>query len=198
MAQGFQREWPLSQSAFSQLLKWLDEGIDSTGKKYLEIRRRLVQYFDRKNCLSPDDLADETLNRVARRLAEEGAITGDSPARYCYIMAKFVLLEHYRKPKPVEIDLESVGNSQSPAGAQSDTVRDEHVDRLGRCLESLTPDNRELILDYYQGDQRSKIENRRQLASKLGLTMNALSIRACRIRGALEDCVKKHSAGKSA
>jgi hypothetical protein len=54
------------------------------------MRRRLVQYFDRKNCLRPDELADETLNRVARRLEEKGGITDTPPARYCYILARFV------------------------------------------------------------------------------------------------------------
>ena len=29
------------------------------------MRRRLVAYFDRKNCIAPDDLADETMSRVA-------------------------------------------------------------------------------------------------------------------------------------
>src|ERR1044071_8029980 len=61
------------------------------------MRRSLVSYFDRKNCLSPDDLADETLNRIARRLEEEGAITNTPPARYCYIVAKFVFLEYLRQ-----------------------------------------------------------------------------------------------------
>src|SRR5215467_6390514 len=96
MAAGLQRDWSLSQDAFTKLLNWLDEGNDSKGERYLEIRRRLVQYFARKNCLSPDELADETLNRVARRLTEEGAIESDTPAHYCYIVARFVFLEQLR------------------------------------------------------------------------------------------------------
>ena len=63
------------------------------------MRRRLVVYFQRKRCLTPDDLADETLNRVTRRLEEQGSITDATPARYCYIVAKFVLLEHLRDPE---------------------------------------------------------------------------------------------------
>jgi hypothetical protein len=69
------RDWVLNQSAFQHFLKWLDGGVDSGGERYLEIRRRLVFYFDRRNCASLDELADETLNRVARRLEEKGAIT---------------------------------------------------------------------------------------------------------------------------
>src|ERR671918_2920806 len=83
-------EWVLTQTAFRQFLDWIDGGADSGGHRYLEIRRRLVLYFDRKDCLSPDELADETLNRVARRLEEEGAISSDSPAHYCYIVTRFV------------------------------------------------------------------------------------------------------------
>src|SRR5215813_1194376 len=93
----WKKDWDLSEQAFARLLAWLDEGTDSRGERYLEIRRRLVLYFDRKNCLSPDELADETLNRVARRLEEETAIITDAPAHYCYIVARFVLLEALRK-----------------------------------------------------------------------------------------------------
>ena len=67
------KDWSLTPGAFHRLLTWLDEGADSEGQKYLEMRRRLVAYFDRKNCPAPDELADETLNRVARRLEEERA-----------------------------------------------------------------------------------------------------------------------------
>ena len=98
MAAGSQSDWPLAASAFQRFLSWLDQGVDSGGETYLEMRRRLVFYFDRKNCLSPDDLADETLRRVARRLEEEGEITGKSPAHYCYIVASFLFLEYQRWP----------------------------------------------------------------------------------------------------
>jgi len=63
------------------------------------------------------------------------------------------------------------------------------LDRVDRCLQQLDADERTLILEYYQGEQRTKIEQRRKLAARLGLTPNALSIRACRIRGRLEACV---------
>jgi hypothetical protein len=79
------------------------------------MRRRLVAYFDRKNCLGPDELADETLNRVARRLEELGAITGTAPAQYCYVTAKFVFLEYLRSHAHADTSLEEM----SPAKADS-------------------------------------------------------------------------------
>ena len=67
----------------------------------------------------------------------------------------------------------------------------ERLDCLEHCLQRLEPENRELILHYYHGEQRAKIENRRALATRLGLTANVLSLRACRIRVRLEGCVSQ-------
>jgi len=191
------KDWILSQSAFRRLLSWLDEGKDSDGQRYLEMRRRLALYFDRKNCPSPDELADETLNRVARRLEEEGSIRSDAPAHYCYIVARFVFLEYLRKPEPADLSIDagagleprSPGLAHSPDNEQMD--KEEWLECLERCVKELDPDYRELIIGYYAGEQRVKIDNRRAMAAKLGITMNALSIRACRIRERLEGCVRK-------
>jgi DNA-directed RNA polymerase specialized sigma24 family protein len=188
--------WAQTPGAFRHLLTWLDEGVDSDGERYLEMRRRLVSYFGRKRCLSPDELADETLNRVARRLEEEGTITDASPARYCYIVAKFVFLEYLRGAERRQTSLDEARaipdamSRPAEARADEDAAADERrFDCLDRCLRQLTAYDRALILEYYSGYQGPCIERRRQLAARLGLTANALTIRACRIRGALEACV---------
>jgi DNA-directed RNA polymerase specialized sigma24 family protein len=62
---------------------------------------------------------------------------------------------------------------------------------LERCLDSLSRPERQLILEYYLGEKRVKIDRRSELATRLGITMNALSIRACRIRHKLEACVRE-------
>jgi DNA-directed RNA polymerase specialized sigma24 family protein len=201
MAAVSQKDWSPTPGAFRQFLKWLDEGVESNGQRYLEMRRRLVHYFDRKNCLSPDDLADETLSRVARRLREEGDIIDTPPARYCYIVAKFVFLEYQRRPGRRQVSLDApsefseVGSRLgTPSGPDNEAEANRKLlDCLERCLQELDQDNRELIFEYYRGEQRVKIENRRKLAARLGVTMNALSIRACRIRETLEACVKTYS-----
>jgi DNA-directed RNA polymerase specialized sigma24 family protein len=64
------------------------------------------------------------------------------------------------------------------------------LDCLEQCMQNLTAPNRELILDYYIGKQHVKIENRRAMAQRLGLTVNAVAIRACRIREKLAECVR--------
>ncbi len=190
------RSWSPTEGSLRQFLNWLDEGNDSAGERYLEMRRRLVSYFDRKNCDHPDDLADETLNRVMRRLEEEGSIDDTPPARYCYIVAKFVFLEELRRPKRCESDFERMDHLRSavptPQGGHASelALQEQMLESLDCCLKKLDPQDRELILNYYQGEQRAKIDARREIASRLGLTMNALSIRACRIRSRLEACLQ--------
>jgi DNA-directed RNA polymerase specialized sigma24 family protein len=191
------KQWALTEHAFRQLLEWLDQGEDSGGQRYLEIRRRLALYFDRKNCTGPDELADETLNRVARRLQEEGTIISDEPAHYCYITARFVFLEYLRKPR-IEEGLDDTETRRMRSGPVAELDQDEDerkretlLECLSRCVEALDPDHRDLIAGYYTGEQRAKINNRRAMAERLGITVNALSIRACRIRDKLEACVSK-------
>jgi DNA-directed RNA polymerase specialized sigma24 family protein len=186
-----------TQDAFRQFLDWLDEGAGSGGEKYLELRRRLVLYFDRRNCLTPDELADETLNRVAQKFQEQGEITNISPAQYCYVTAKFVFLEYTRRPEQGNKSLDEFPSSGSTAAElaaapvnSEGAVKERTLNCLERCLKKLSADESRLILEYYQGEQRGKIEHRRQIAEKLGVSANALTIRACRIRNKLEACVR--------
>jgi DNA-directed RNA polymerase specialized sigma24 family protein len=174
--------------------------VDSNGEKYLEMRRRLVAYFDRKNCLAPDELADEALNRVTQRLEELGSITGTAPAQYCYVTAKFVFLEYLRSHTRGSSSLEEMTPAEADAvlstsAAQNDEAesKEHRSDCLERCLGKLASPDRDLILEYYRGEQRTKIENRRSLATALRLSVNALTIRASRIRNKLELCVRECS-----
>ena len=192
--QVFRKEPELSQYVFDRLLAWLDDGTESHGERYLEMRRRLVLYFDRRNRPAAEELADETLNRVARTLEQTGAIATKPPARYCYVIARFVLLEDLRRER------RHVGSTKRERVSRSErawlsvsedlALREERLDCLDRCLAQLKPEQRTLIVDYYRDTRRQKIERRRELANRLGITMNALAIRACRIRDALLTCLE--------
>jgi DNA-directed RNA polymerase specialized sigma24 family protein len=186
------REEPkLTQFAFGRLLEWLDDGVDSNGETYLEMRRRLESYFDRRNRPFPDDLADATLNRIARTLAGSGSISVTPPARYCYVVARFVLLEDLRRwPQQVSVDPARTLTPVSPLNDRDQAaLREQRLACLDRCLEKLKPEQRHLAIEYYRDDKRTRIDRRRDLADRLGITANALNIRASRIRSALEACV---------
>ena len=196
------KNWTPTPEAFRRFLVWLDDGeADSEGRKYLEMRERLAAYFDRKNCLAPDELADETLNRAARRLEEEGgAIETDAPAKFCYTLARFVFLEYLRRKEKDALPLEEVADKlreKNLAALEDEAKKKEKMlVCLEQCAAKLEAASRDLIFGYYRGEERVKIDNRRRLAESLGITPNALSIRACRIREKLALCVRK-CAGES-
>jgi DNA-directed RNA polymerase specialized sigma24 family protein len=184
----------LNQRAFGRLLEWLDDGVDSGGNTYLEMRRRLVSYFDRRNRLSADELADETLSRVATVLARDGAIATTPPARYCYAVARFVLLEDVRRTRRhVRLDDSRIADTRAATAVEADEglgIRDRRFECLDRCLQELKAEQREFIVEYYRDSGRQKIERRRDMAKRLGISMNALGIRALRIRNVLEQRVE--------
>lgn len=189
------REEPkFTQLGFSRLLAWLDDGVDSQGETYLEMRRRLVSYFDRRNRRFADDLADETLNRIGKTLEKSGVIEVTPPARYCYVVARFVLLEDIRRERrhiPVDEARTAARPSAVPGGVSDEgsAKRQQRLDCLDRCLVQLKPDHRELVVEYYRDAKRQRIDRRRELAARLGITMNALGIRLCRLRAGLESCL---------
>ncbi|HLG59822.1 MAG TPA: hypothetical protein VI485_31065 [Vicinamibacterales bacterium] len=178
------------------MLEWLDDGVDSHGERYLEMRRRLVSYFDRRNRPDADELVDDTFNRIARTLEQSGAIATTPPARYCYVVARFVLLENLRRDRrllPYD-EARDAGVGPRHIGlvdpSERVAIQAQRLDCLDRCLEELRPDQRDLAIQYYRDARRQRIERRRDLATRLGITMNALAIRACRLRDALMTCVE--------
>jgi hypothetical protein len=138
----------ITHVAFSRLLEWLDDGVDSHGDRYVEMRRRLVSYFDRRNRPSADDLADEALNRIGRTLEQDGAITITPPLRYCYVVAKFVLLEAIRRERMhVPLDEPRIADPPALDGAavherdEDLAIAEQRLESLEHCLRP-----RELVL----------------------------------------------------
>lgn len=187
----YKRDWVMTQEAFDKLLAWLDSNRDCAGALYVEIRRKLVSFFSRNGCFMADELADETISRVARRIIEEEKIANERPEIYCIRWARLVLHEYWR----------GVGSKQVPLDdsllekPNEDQVTEQHLQEqmdncLQKCLDGLPPETRDLFRRYNQGAEREKINNRRKLAEHLNITNNALSLRANRIRSNLETCVK--------
>ena len=174
------KNWVLNQESFDALLDWLDPQREQAGQKYEDIRRRLIKIFTSRGCFEPEDLADETINRVTSKLKQiEDDFIGDR-VRYFYGVANKVHLEYLRR-KPVQ---------PSPVLPPASDEVEQEFECLERCMDQLTPENRELVLQYYQEEKKAKIDHRKMLAEKLGIAVNALRIRAYRIRASLLECVQ--------
>jgi DNA-directed RNA polymerase specialized sigma24 family protein len=192
----------LTHASFHRLLDWLkgeNGDTDSGAQKYEEMRQKLISYFDHRNCKSPEDLADETLNRVALKLDEKGSIINVTPAQFCFIKARQVLHEYWRRPELKEITLDNALITDPPDRhsllvTNPDDEQDEREKRMGcleHCLQNLKRPDHDLIIRYYYGEERVKIDNRQKLANELGISSKALVVRALRIRKRLEECVER-------
>lgn len=179
------KDWVLTQQAFDGLLAKLDGDRDAAGLKYERIRTRLVKYFEWRGVAAPDCETDETINRVARRI--DAGLEVDNLNAYFYGVARLVFAESLKSEKRHEEPIENI-REVMVATSESETGR---RDCLDGCLQRLSAGNRELIIEYYFYERREKIDWRKNLASKLGIPLNALRIRAHRIRLDLERCVRK-------
>lgn len=75
---------------FNLLLERLDADRELAGEEYERLRKRLVKFFLVRGCHSPEDLADETFNRVATRI-EKGEVIPNL-ASYCLGLASRLAL----------------------------------------------------------------------------------------------------------
>jgi DNA-directed RNA polymerase specialized sigma24 family protein len=100
-------------------------------------------------------------------------------------------MEHLRANEKEIAALDNVSRLTNATSNEDRERKEKMLACLDRCAARLDLSQRELIFGYYSGEQRVKIENRRSLAQSLGVSVNALSIRACRIRDKLESCVKE-------
>lgn len=172
--------WTLTQESFDALLTWLSPDREQAGRKYEEIRQRLIKIFTCRGCATPEDLADESINRVIRRLKDiREQYTGDK-ALYFFGVAHKVFLESIKHPPTPAV---------VPPRESSEEVEREYM-CLEHCVNSLHRQNRELVIRYYQKEKRAKIDDRKQLAEQLGIALNALRIRAHRIRAGLQRCMQ--------
>ncbi len=182
------REWVLTQDAFDGLLSSFDADRERAGEQYERLRRKLSKFFEWRGADDPVEQADETLSRVARKLAEGAEIQDLN--QYCLGVARLLLKEEFKHREQQQRAFRQLPQNSHPAPTMDDT--DEIRRRcFETCLQNLDAENRELLLAYYQDEKRAKIERRKELAAALGIPLNALRIRAHRIRARLETAVRE-------
>jgi hypothetical protein len=177
----------LSHDLFRELLARLDSDPERAGAAYNRHRQRLIHYFTWERAADPEALADEVIDRVARRLHE-----GEDVPRlggYFLGVARLVAFEERRRADQAGVTLREYGRRVAEGRGADTRDLQRSLDCLEGCLDRLTPDRRELILEYYTSEPNARIANRQRLASRLGLQPGALRNRALRLRQGLEQCL---------
>ena len=168
-----------NQEAFDKLLGWLHPDRDKAGEKYNQIQFRLIRIFACQGCCEPEDLADETLDVVMKKIDWLIENYEGDPALYFYGVAKKKHLEQLRR-KPVPI---------LPPPEPPPEEIDQAAECLDHCLEKLTAEDRQLVVRYHEESKGAKIRLRKQLAAELGISINALRIRVCHLHTKLRECI---------
>jgi DNA-directed RNA polymerase specialized sigma24 family protein len=173
-------KWELTQQAFDALLGHLGDTPESAGERFESLRTRLLSFFTYESCAFPDRWADETLDRVAKRISEGAVI--ESVNAFTSVVARNVLHEA-RLAERRERNM--IGESAVEAGED----REGDFECLSHCLKRLPSETRSLIQGYYGCGFREQAEARQKMAAKLGISIDNLRTRALRIRKDLEVCL---------
>jgi RNA polymerase sigma factor (sigma-70 family) len=191
------KEWELTEEAFYGLLEHLSGDRAQAAELYEEIRRKLIVFFEFRECLTPEEMADETINRVARRIGEGQTIHTPNIASYFYGVARNVLRE-YRKNESRESEVIKDRVYGMVTGKEPDELQADRTQRLQQerrleclegCLEALPADTRRMLLLYYRDEKGTQIKTRQMLAEELGIPAQALRLRMSRVRAKLEACI---------
>lgn len=182
------------QNEFQRLLRWLGASPDTAGESYLRLREKLILFLDKQGCVIPDELADRTLDRVARRLAEGEIIQAENPHVYCYGVARLVLKEYWRSKDRASVPIDETSLGQYLVNKQLESqerqILELRLSCLKECLERQSEEARLLLQEYYHGDWHAQVRQRKRLSRRLGISAVALRGRVPRLRAALAKCVK--------
>lgn len=173
---------PLTPENFEKLLSTLNPDRDLAGQEFEFLWLKVCEFFKARRCRCAEELADETMNRLARKLAE-GEDVHDI-LRYSYGLARLILLEYLRKPETNHLSLD-----EQPVSffSPTDQVQKQQENRFFlHCLRQLPEEERRLIVAYWNHDGQVLHQVRETLAKSLGISMVALRIRVTRIRKKLE------------
>lgn len=180
------KDWILTQEAFDRLLSCLDVNRERAGEKYELLRLKLIKYFEWQNSAAPEELADETINRVARKISEGEEVQNLNS--YFFGTARHLASEKRKKQERAQAAFE-----QFPDYLQSlqsnNFATQQQLECCEACLANLTAEKRKLIIAYYASEHSSKIDAHKRLADELGISLNSLRIRAHRIKLELEKCI---------
>jgi hypothetical protein len=173
------------------LLAALDADETRAAEKYETLRYKLVNLLKWRGCTESDadELADRTLDRVAAKIVEGEKV--ENVSAYACSVARFIWLEHSRKKRE-----DAVGEDLPEVAVEPDIDvlkdRDPRMECLRDCMAETVPNpsDRKIIVGYYDTDTNEKNKDaRKRLAESLDMTLNALKVRACRLRNRLERCI---------
>ena len=171
--------WSLTPKAFAKFLSWLAPDWEEAGRKYEQIRTKMLRFFARRGCHIPEELFDRTIDRICGKIEVEAIESIGDVLAFCYAVGRFVALEYWREMKLAALPEDAVSTE-----IEDPEQNERQFKWLERRLNTLNPCERRLIIAYYQFEGRERIRKRKALAMEVG-GVNALRVQLCRVRARL-------------
>lgn len=177
-------KFEMTRENFDKLLHWLDKDREVAAQKYSSIHRRLETFFLAKKISSASELADKTIDRVVQKVDFLIENYQDNPKFYFFSVAKNIYLEYLKIPKSFDLNQDLIQPT-----AENDEFED-YYECFDLCMTTLSEENRDLVINYFQEDKQSKIDHHKELMKKLGISAELLRTKIFRIKSSLRKCIK--------
>jgi DNA-directed RNA polymerase specialized sigma24 family protein len=172
----------LNSEAFEAFLAWLSPDRAEAGRRFEQIKKKLVRLLTQRGCHIPDELFYEAVNRVGNKVRSGAIEPSVHPLAYCHGVARNVLKEYWRTLKR-EATLRDV-----PTPRANPAWDERELACLEECLEQLSEPDRNLLSRYHEFHGREKIEVRSKMGTEEG-GVNKLRVKVCRKMKTLRECV---------
>jgi len=174
----------VTQDHFEKLLSRLHANRELAGSEYNLLRQKLINYFRLKGHGAPEDGADETLDRVAAKIAAEEEIS--DVTNYSFGVARYICLEDQRE----QTRRQRLGEQLSFLQAVSEPVDERLFNLMERCFNRLAPADRDLLQKYCAAEKGSLSNWRDEIAVQMNVSLGNLRLRIHRLRSKLEGCFR--------
>ncbi|HXQ74061.1 MAG TPA: sigma-70 family RNA polymerase sigma factor [Pyrinomonadaceae bacterium] len=182
------RDPSIPPESLEEILAWLHPDREAAGVIYVQLRQDLAKIFMWNHCNDPEGLTDQVFDRVAKKVHQLRETYEGDPRLFFYGVQRNLIKEASKKVK-TQVSLEDCDlPTNDPEVEETENMREEC---LHSCLQKLSPEKRELILNYYAKEKQAKIEHRTEMARQLGTTVETLRVRVYRLRATLEECIER-------
>lgn len=184
---------------FQGLLTRFDRDPLRAWQAHEDLRKKLISYFEYNHHLDAEELAEEALDRIAKRpdLQTLGNIV-----EFAFGVARNLRKEHFRRAsKRADVpDLEAISDTVNGNSSAEDAIlgrisQERQLRCFHRCMCSLSAEEREMVRRYYPSENGDPEAQRLSLAADLGLKVGALRTRMARIKEKLQNEFNRHYHG---
>ncbi len=177
----------LTAESLKKLLAAFSPDEAESAAAYTLLCDSLVRFFQLKGISDADKAADETIDRVAEKINQDASI--EDLRKFAFGVARFVFLERLRREQRRSRAVDAFYLTDS---ATKEFGESAEIENFRECFNNLYDHERRLLLGYFQDLPADELfEQRRVLAERENIELNALRNRVSRLRKRLEECLGK-------